>query len=91
MLDSSASRILLALGTCPKRGDAVRERLIVGAAAAGALVTLLAIPNAALDAAAVALLVIALALIVRAAFRLVDEPEERASPERTNGRRHHGV
>lgn len=54
----------------------MHERLILATAAAGALVALLAIRNGALDAAAAVVLVGSLLLFVRAAFRLVDPPDQ---------------
>lgn len=53
----------------------MRERLILAIAAAGALLALVAIRDGALDAAAAVVLVGSLLLFVRAAFRLVDEPD----------------
>jgi hypothetical protein len=65
---------------CPatdENGATVRESLILAATAACAVVTLVAIRDGALDAAAAIVLVGALLLFVRAAFRLVDEAERR--------------
>jgi hypothetical protein len=63
----------------------MRERVILATTAALALVALAAIRNGALDVAAAVVLVVALLLFVRAAFRLVDQIERR--DEDTAGRR----
>jgi heme O synthase-like polyprenyltransferase len=62
----------------------MRERVILATTAALALVALAAIRNGALDVAAAVVLVVALLLFVRAAFRLVDQIERR--DEDTPGR-----
>jgi heme O synthase-like polyprenyltransferase len=62
----------------------MRERVILATTAALALVALAAIRNGALDVAAAVVLVVALLLFVRAAFRLVDQIERR--DEDTAGR-----
>jgi hypothetical protein len=58
-------------------GSDVRQRLILAATASCALVMLVAIHNGAFDAGAAVVLVAALLLFVRAAFRLVDDVERR--------------
>jgi hypothetical protein len=55
----------------------VRQRLILATTASCALVMLIAIHKGAFDAGAAVVLVGALLLFVRAAFRLVDELERR--------------
>jgi hypothetical protein len=67
----------------------VWQRLILAATASCALVMLVAIHDGAFDAGAAAVLVAALLLFVRAAFRLVDDVERqnedraaRTQPER---------
>jgi hypothetical protein len=55
----------------------VRQRLILATTASCALVMLIAIHNGAFDAGAAVVLVAALLLFVRAAFRLVDDVERR--------------
>ena len=60
----------------------MRQRLILATTASCALVMLVAIHNGAFDAGAAAVLVAALLLFVRAAFRLVDDVERR-DEERT--------
>jgi hypothetical protein len=62
----------------------MRERVILATTAALALVALAAIRNGALDVAAAVVLVVALLLFVRSAFRLVDQVERR--DEDTAGR-----
>jgi len=64
----------------------MRERVILATAAALALVALAAIRNGALDAAAAVVLVLSLLLLVRAAFRLVDEIERREEEAAGRGR-----
>jgi hypothetical protein len=66
----------------PNRREGVRQRLILATTASCALVMLVAIHNGAFDAGAAVVLVGALLLFVRAAFRLVDDverDEERAA------------
>lgn len=55
----------------------MRQRLVLATTASCALVMLVAIHNGAFDAGAAAVLVGALLLFVRAAFRLVDDVERR--------------
>jgi hypothetical protein len=55
----------------------MRERLILVTTASCALVTLLAIRNGVLDAGAAAVLVASLLMFVRAAFRIVEEIDQR--------------
>ena len=64
----------------------MRERVILATAAALALIALAAIRNGALDAAAAVVLVLSLLLLVRAAFRLVDEIERREEEAAGRGR-----
>lgn len=59
----------------------MRERLILATTVACALVTLIAIRNGALELGAAVVLVVALLLFVRAAFRLVDETDRREQEE----------
>jgi hypothetical protein len=70
----------------------VRQRLILATTASCALVMLIAIHNGAFDVAAAAVLVAALLLFVRAAFRLVEDvelrDEERAARAQAKRRPH---
>jgi len=70
----------------------VQQRLILATTASCALVMLVAIHNGAFDAGAAVVLVGALLLFVRAAFRLVDDverrDEERAARPRPRRRPH---
>lgn len=75
--DSSGRRMLGALGNPDQEGERVRERLIFATTASCALVMLVAIHNGAFDTGAAVVLVGALLLFVRAAFRLVDDVERR--------------
>jgi hypothetical protein len=71
----------------------VRQRLILATTASCALVTLVAIHNGAFDVGAAVVLVGALLLFVRAAFRLVDEVERRDEERAARGQprqRQHG-
>ena len=69
--------MLGALGNPDQEGERVRERLILASTASCALVMLVAIHNGAFDTGAAVVLVGALLLFVRAAFRLVDDVERR--------------
>lgn len=77
ILDSSGPRMLGAVGYLDQEGKGVGQRLILAITASCALVMLVAIHNGAFDAGAAVVLVAALLLFVRAAFRLVDEVERR--------------
>lgn len=79
--DSSSGRMLGPSAIRTGKED-VRQRLILATTASCALVMLVAIHNGAFDAGAAVVLVGALLLFVRAAFRLVDDverDEERAA------------
>jgi hypothetical protein len=75
--DSSSGRMLASLAIPDQEGNDVRQRLILATTVSCALVMLVAIHNGAFDAGAAVVLVGALLLFVRAAFRLVDDVERR--------------
>jgi hypothetical protein len=75
--DSSNGRMLDVRRSQGSEGSDVRQRLILATTASCALVMLIAIHNGAFDAGAAVVLVAALLLFVRAAFRLVDDVERR--------------
>ena len=69
--------MLGAFGHPDHEANGLRQRLILAMTASCALVMLLAIHDGAFDAGAAVVLVGALLLFVRAAFRLVDDVEQR--------------
>jgi hypothetical protein len=69
--------MLGAFGHPDQEANRLRQRLILAMTASCALVMLLAIHDGAFDAGAAVVLVGALLLFVRAAFRLVDDVEQR--------------
>jgi hypothetical protein len=85
--DSSSGRMLDLRRSQRSEGSGVRQRLILATTASCALVMLLAIHNGAFDVGAAAVLVAALLLFVRAAFRLVDDVERRDEERAARARR----
>ena len=77
LIRDSSGRTMLAASAIGSEGNVVRQQLILATTTSCALVMLVAIHNGAFDAGAAVILVGAMILFVRAAFRLVDEVERR--------------
>jgi hypothetical protein len=75
LIRDSSNRTMLGPSVIRQEGKDVWQRLILAATASCALVMLIAIHDGAFDAGAAVVLVAALLLFVRAAFRLVDDVE----------------